>query len=57
MLDDRREKNKLDSNPDPKFGCGSGSEHVNNLGSERVRIHNPAANHGHKEKTDPDPRP
>jgi hypothetical protein len=31
-----------DPNPDPKLNYGSGSEHANNFGSGRIRIHNPA---------------
>jgi hypothetical protein len=27
--------------PDPKLNYGSGSEHANNFGSGRIRIHNP----------------
>ncbi len=28
--------------PDPELNYGSGSEHANNFGSGRIRIHNPA---------------
>ncbi len=31
----------LDPEPDPKLNYGSGSEHANNFGSGRIRIHNP----------------
>jgi hypothetical protein len=32
-----------DPEPDPKLNYGSGSEHANNFGSGRIRIHNPAS--------------
>jgi hypothetical protein len=32
----------LEPDPDPKLNYGSGSEHANNFGSGRIRIHNPA---------------
>jgi hypothetical protein len=32
----------LDPDPDPKLNYGSGSEHANNFGSGRIRIHNSA---------------
>jgi hypothetical protein len=33
---------RLHLDPDPKLNYGSGSEHANNFGSGRIRIHNPA---------------
>jgi hypothetical protein len=32
---------RLHLDPDPKLNYGSGSEHANNFGSDRIRIHNP----------------
>ncbi len=38
-------RKRLHLDPDPKLNYGSGSEHANNFGSGRIRIHNPDGNH------------
>jgi hypothetical protein len=35
---------RLHLDPEPELNYGSGSEHANNFGSGRIRIHNPAWN-------------